>query len=211
VTSIAVVSSCTGSAFWKFLPAWAHAVAGVTRAPDEVVVVTDAPPGVRAEVETVIDVRWVEPNRPWEHHPAYQVNDAIAETTSDWIAKLDVDDLALPGYLTGVDGCDADVWCVGYRLNGQDHVIPTWPANVILAAENNLLASCSPFRRWLWEADEWPDSVYDDWCFWLHAAKLAAKFESSQSVGYEYRQHPDQTTRHADLAWAHRQVSDARC
>lgn len=211
MTTIAVVAACIGSTYWGFLPEWAQRVSALNRVPDEVAIVTDAPEHVRAGLDHELPISWVLPQRNWRNHAAYLVNDAIAAIGSEWVAKLDIDDLALPNYLDGVDDADADVWCVGYRINGNDIVIPQWDAAAILRASNNLLASCSPFRRWLWALAEWPDSVFDDWCFWLHAAYNDARFQTSGAIGYEYRQHPNQTTRRADLDAAHQQVKNARC
>ena len=210
VRTVAVVSSCTTATYWPFLVPWAQRVAALTRTPDEIVVATDAPEYARAAVDELLDVQWVTPTRTWVHHAAYLVNDAIERTTSEWIAKLDIDDLALPGYLDGIDNTDADVYCVGYRYMNHDHVVADWPAESILRMGNNPLASCSPFRRWLWQLQEWPDALFDDWVFWVRAAKAGAKFHSSKTIGYEYVAHPNQATKRGDLSAAQSQVDDER-
>lgn len=202
--TVAVVTSATGVDYHHFLPEWAGCVAALTRTPDEVVIATDGPPDVIvATVERLIPgVRWVPVERIADTHYAHLVNAAIATTSAEWIAKVDVDDRLLPGALDGLEGCTADVYGFGYRINGGDVYAQPVTAADILRRGDNPLSSCSPFRRWLWKRHPFRDMTFDDWAFWLEAAAAGATFAASPAIDYEYRQHPNQATRRNDAAQA---------
>ncbi|MDC3377156.1 hypothetical protein OAV85_04050 [Candidatus Nanopelagicales bacterium] len=208
--TIAVVSSCTTATYWPFLVPWAHAITHLNVTPDEIVIASDAPAYIQDTVNSLLPVRWIQPERTWTDHAAYIVNDAIAATTSEWIAKMDIDDRARPEYLDGLNSAECDVWCVGYAYLNHDHYISDLTPEVIRRSSNNLLASCSPFRRWLWERQEWPDALFDDWIFWLRAAKAGARFCGSHTIGYEYTSHRSQFSRRLDHALAQQQVAAER-
>lgn len=197
MTTVAVVTSCTGQRYWRFLPEWAAAVAALTRKPDQVVVVTDADSEIRDQASAVLrGIRWVRPRTVPQVHRAVVVNDAIEATVTEWVSKADVDDVLLPHALDGIDDCDADVFAFGYRYNNRDHVIAGITAAQVLRCDSNPLSSVSPFRRWLWERHRFDDCLYDDWAFWLRAAANGATFAGTGRVDYVYRIHEHQATAH---------------
>jgi len=200
--TIAVVTSCTGADYHQFLFPWAVAVAGLNRLPDRVIVATDADDDLLDEVSVLLEVWWVRPTTVPSVHPAVIVNDAIAWAKTDWVCRLDVDDVIRPHALDDVDLCDADVYCFGYEVGGQPVLAPPITAEGMLAFSDNPLAACSPWRRWIWERQPYRDVAYDDWAFWRDAARNGARFAPSGRVDYEYRQHPGQFTRRTDRSTA---------
>lgn len=211
MTTVAVATSCTGARYWRFLPEWAAAVAALTRRPDQVVVATDADTQTRAATWDVLPgIRWVRPRTVPQVHRAVIVNDAITATRTEWVCKADVDDLLLPHALDGIDDCTADVFAFGYRYNDRDHIVASLPAQAVLRSTSNPFASCSPFRRRLWERHPFEDCLYDDWAFWLRAAADGAQFASTRRVDYVYRVHEHQATAHLNHWQAREHIEQLR-
>lgn len=203
MSTVAVVTSCTTPDYWQFLRPWALAVAALERTPDEIVIATDLSLEGWAEIAEILpDAEWVAPRTHARTHRAVIVNDAIDWSESDWVCKMDVDDLIHPHALNELDDCTADVYGFGYHVGGIDHIVPALTAHELLDRVDNPLSSCSPFRRWLWERQPFRDMLYDDWAFWRDCAKAGAVFASSGRVDYTYRQHPGQFTARLDHALA---------
>lgn len=189
--SVAVVTVAVGETYQRFLPEWATAVSQLHSQPDEVVIVGDRIPGkVREQIDQLlIDWTWIQGKRPWKHHPQVLANDAIRLTGSDWICKMDVDDVILPHALDPLDSLDCDVLMFGMSINALKHfLVPPMTGKEILDSPVNRIFAGSPFRRWVWEASEgFQDMLYDDWRFWREAARNAARFAPSGTIDYVYR------------------------
>lgn len=199
--TIGIVTVAHGITYHNFLPEWSRAVAALETTPDQITIVHDGiDDAITSSMADLTNVVWVhDTTTRIRNHPQILVNSAIAVTLTDWIVKLDVDDLILPHALNTVHTCESDVLNFGYRIGTNDHISRPVTANEIMERNNNPMASCSPFRRWLWERNPYRDMVFDDWAFWFDAARNGATFNATCSVDYVYRVHDDQITRKHDL------------
>lgn len=194
-----------GAPYQSRLPGWARAVAALERPPDAVTIaVDDIADKLADEIANILPVaEIVQSNRPWAHHPQVLVNDAIEYTRTDWICKMDADDVILPHALSRLDGFGGDVLMFGIVHNGRPLVAPDVTAEAVLARTGNLVFSGSPYRRHLWEGNEYRDMILEDWAFWIGCAQRGAAFASLGTVDYLYTSHPGQITRRADESyWA---------
>lgn len=205
--SIGIVTSCYGLAYYGFLDEWSAAILELERQPDWVTIAHD---GVPAKYRQIVDRRldpvWVTDDRPVQLHPQIHVNAAIAVTFTDWIIKADVDDVLLPHALNGWETMGADVVNFGYRIGDQDYPSRAISAETMLEKIDNPMGSCSPFRRWVWETNQFEDLLFDDWAFWIKAARAGAIFTSTQRVDYVYRTHPGQISKRLDSRLALEQI-----
>lgn len=202
--TIGIVTVAYGRTYHEFLPEWSRAVAALERTPDRITIVHD---GIGDDIKQSMAylpfvVSLHDPVTPITTHPQILVNSGIAVTMTDWVVKLDVDDLILPHALNTVDDCADDVLNFGYRIETTDHISRPVTAAEMLRRDNNPIGSCSPFRRWLWERNRFRDMVFDDWAFWYDAAREHATFGATCSVDYIYRVHDNQITRRHDARTA---------
>ena len=211
--TIALVCVAVGDPYRAFLPRWFHAVSALERKPDQIMVVTDDPAAAIATLGNA----WLDSavfkkaTGSYQTHPQVLVNEAIASTNTDWVCKMDVDDVIFPHALTPLDTAqDCDVWMFGIQLSGQ--WLPARHATRadILKSPHNLVFSGSPFRRWVWERARYRDMICEDWMFWIDAAKNGARFQASPSIDYEYVIHGDNITLRTDLAAAEANVRSLR-
>ena len=201
--SIGIVTTAYGEAYHGFLDQWSAAILDLQTQPDWITIVHDGVPiDLQAKVTKRLDPTWILEPRAGVFHPQIHVNAGIAVTFTDWILKVDVDDVLLPHALDGVRDCEADVLSFGYRIGDFDHPSQLVSAETIMRKSNNPIGSCSPFRRWVWESNQFEDRLYDDWCFWIKAARAGAIFDATGRVDYIYSVHPDQMTRRHDNAQA---------
>jgi len=203
--SVAVVTVAVGDAYQARLPEWARAVAALDRQPDEVIIAVDDLPGrIINELELILRDFWIVPSeRAWRHHPQVLINEAIAVSESEWICKMDADDLILPHALTPLNDLDADVLMFGISHGGQDLQLQGVTAEAILTRQANLVFSGSPFRRRLWETNRFRDMIYEDWAFWIGCAEQGARFHPSGTIDYIYTIHDGQISARSDSAyWA---------
>lgn len=203
--TIGVVTVAHGEHYRAFLPAWAAAVSTVDRFPDAVTIVVD-----RLDCEHVSraadvlgpEIVIVEIPRFEGRTPHVLANEAITFTPTDWICRLDVDDLLYPHAFTRLDDWPADVCAFGINMNGQHGLIPPRvTATDILASPHNLLFAGSPFRRSVWERTPgFRDIVYNDWGFWRDCARAGATFLPTDTIDYLYRLHGANTSSQIDHA-----------
>lgn len=207
--TIGVVASVYGQPYYKFVLPWSGRVASLNRLPDQVTIAHDGiPVKYRDAVAEILPVEWVESHVPFTVHPQVNVNTAIAETFTNWVVKVDIDDLLFPHAFDGVEDSPADVMNFGYRVGGTDCPSRVVSAEEVLEKRSNLIGSCSPFRKWLWELNPFEDRCYDDWCFWIKAARNRAVFSATRRTDYEYRTHPDQITHRLNHNTAHKEIAD---
>lgn len=205
--TIAIVTSVYGDEYLAFLPGWAQAVAALDRKPDSIAIAYNGQASeYQAAVNDLLDVTWVADLRPYRVHPQVRVNAAIAATQDDWIVKMDVDDRLLPHALSGWEDADADVVNFGYTVGAMQLPSRQVSASEMLRKAGNSIGSGSPFRRWVWEQNPFEDRAYDDWVFWIKAARAGARFTATGRVDYTYTQHAGQITHRLDHTEAHREV-----
>lgn len=203
--TIGIVTVVVGDTYLAKIHTWAKAVSQLDRQPDVVTLVTDHMP--RKYVEILDDAlpRWqlITTKRTWRHHPQVLVNDAIAETKTDWICKMDADDIILPHALSPIGSVSGDIWMFGMRrLNDYLYSQPVTFQQVLgslyEATPVNYVNSGSPFRKHLWTGNPYRDMIYEDWAFWIGCAKQKAIFKSSPSIDYEYVVHDQQISANID-------------
>jgi len=207
--SIGLVTVAFHDTYRADLQGWVDAVDQLQRQPDHVVIVTDA---FTYEIVYALDtlrpkVTIVTSKPDYLHHPQVLVNQGIAHLNTEWVCKMDVDDRIYPHALNRVEATTADVYMFGIRLTVNDEHRGDMFANVttsdnIRTSNDNLVFSGSPFRRWVWEANPYRDMIFEDWAFWIEAAKAGAEFTQSGNIDYEYRLHDHNITNNIDeQAW----------
>ena len=206
--SVGIVTSCYGPTYHRFLDDWSAAILDLNTAPDWITVIHDGvDSNTRQRLDRRHDIVWIEDTlTAHRQHPQVHVNEAIAQTFTDWILKVDVDDELLPHALDGWQKTQADVVSFGYRIDLADHPSRPISAQEIQRRTDNPIGSCSPFRRWVWETNHFADLLYDDWAFWIQAAEAGATFTNTGRVDYRYRSHPQQMSRNIDHAQAMREI-----
>lgn len=198
--TVGIVTVAHGDRYQRFLPEWSTAVAGLHRQPDQITIITDRlDPDIKATIDETLG-EWIhlETERTFQHHPQVLVNDAIRFTPTEWVCKMDADDLIRPDAFDDIDMIEADVLVWGIHLAGRDLHAQNITREHVLEAYFNVVFSGSPFRRWVWEAAPYRDMIYEDWAFWIEAAKHGARFQPTSRIGYEYRQHGANISEHCD-------------
>lgn len=186
MTSVTVVSSVYGDrGFHSFVPRWFKAIGKLERQPDEVIVGTDRFT-YEASRESVSE------NTLWAYPQAYHLHDAISQTTTDWIWICDIDDLAMPDALNGIDDVQEDVWQMGYLRHPDEllYIPPQLACSDILASEKNEFVAGSAFRRDAFEeVGGFPDVALQDWGLWRRMARHGMRFLSSDRAHFHYNRH----------------------
>lgn len=205
--SVGIVTTCYGPDYYGFLDEWSGALLELNSEPDWVTIVHDGvPDDLRSKVDDRLSPVWVTDKTPVEIHPQSHINTGIAVTFTDWILKVDVDDLLLPHALDGWQNLSADIVNFGYSINGAAFPSRKVTAEWMLEKQSNPIGSCSPFRRWVWESNRFQDLGYDDWAFWILAAQVGAVFDATGRIDYVWRQHPAQITNRIDHGHALDQI-----
>lgn len=170
---VAIIAPLYGDEYDHFVPAWFDAIAALDRQPDEVILHRGEPlPG---ETGTCARLK----------------NEAAALSAADWIWTLDVDDLALPDALTGIDDVDADVWAMGYTGVDGEFIPDVIPNDEYLRLPTQLYPAMSAFRHISFDSvGGFPQIAYEDWGLWRRMARAGCTFESSGRVHSIYRSHP---------------------
>lgn len=172
---VTVVSCLYGDTHDEFEERWWDAVAALRPSPRQVVVATDC----------VMD--------GWTHPQARHLNAAVEQVETEWVWFLDIDDVAFPDALAGLDEVAAEVWQLGYlRSDGEEYIPPQLTAEEVLAAERNpfVAGSCvrtEAFRR----VGGFRDIALQDWGLWRALAAEGATFQSSGRAHFHYVRHPN--------------------
>lgn len=203
--TVGVVTVATGP-YKRFLPDWISSVNGLDAQPDLVVIVTDDLGIGYANADTIL----VRAEGTYQHHPQVFVNQGIALMDTDYIVKLDVDDMFLPYALDGLEHHGTDIIGLGIRLGHVDIPSRITTADEVLTSRENLLFSGSAFTRRIWEQNPFRDMIYEDWAFWIESAKHGATFSATGRADYEYRLHGDNISLTADDTYWRKAVDDLR-
>lgn len=194
-----MVTVAYGQTYRDFLPRWVEAINSLTTRPDTVTIVTDDMTDAAmqaADVRSALTV--VSAKGEHRHHPQVYANQGIEATETDWICKMDVDDLIYPHAFDTLATAECDVWMFGIRYRTQTMLALSVDSQTILESPHNLVFSGSPYRRWLTEKAHYRDMIYEDWMFWIDCAAQGARFQPSGTVDYEYVMHEDNISRRAD-------------
>lgn len=210
--SIGVVAVAYGPTYRGFLPRWMRAMSALETVPQRILVVTDDVPDCvsRLGETTLPSVTFLQAHGTFERHPQYLVNEGIAVIGTDWVCKMDIDDVIFPHALNGLHDCLADVYMFGIQLHQTFLPAHHVTAKDVLRSEHNLIFSGSPFQRWVWEKSPYRDMICEDWMFWIDAAKNGARFQASPNIDYEYCLHGDNITLRTDMQIAENNVRGMR-
>lgn len=186
-----------------FLEKWAECVAKLQNKPASVIVGVDyIEEELRKRIEIYLpEIIWVNLVKVNLRHHGHYYNELIALVKTTWVCKIDADDLILPDAYNDLGKIEADVYAFGNvsSLTGIKSLPhPDLSAERILFSDNNLLSSLSPFKKKVWEANIFKDYIFDDWIFWIDAAKNDFSFSTSNRVNYIYVEHPSQATKNID-------------
>lgn len=206
--SVGVVAVAYGDTYRAFLPRWVRAMTMLERKPEQIMVVTDDVPDCIARLGDVYlsSVIFKQAHGTFERHPQYLVNEGIASLSTDWVCKMDMDDIIFPHAFNGLHDCLADVYMFGIQLGEKWLPAHHVTAKDVLRSSHNLIFSGSPFQRWVWEKQPFRDMICEDWMFWIDAAKNGARFQASPNIDYEYVIHGDNITLHTDMEVAENNV-----
>ncbi len=181
--SVTVVSCVYGDTHWQFSRTWWNAIHKLAPAPDAIIVATDNNISRRATVEATCT---------WQYPQAFYLQKAIELTTTDWVWICDIDDIAYPDALAGLEDVDADVWQMGYdRSDGLTYIPPPVSAEQFMFSTSNLFVAGSAIRREAFHSvGGFRDVALQDWDLWLRLAKAGATFQSSDRAHFRYMRHP---------------------
>jgi hypothetical protein len=176
--SVTVVAVIYGFDYWQFEMDWRRSLHAMVPPADDVILHH----GLLKEGELYPQARLL--------------NEAIAKVATDWVWPLNVDDLALPDALAGLEEQDAQVWLMGMRSGKQD-IVPEAMSNAdYLANFGNPYPSMSAFRKQAWElVGGYPTVGHEDWALWRRMALAGLNFSASGRDHSIYRDHPLQRTK----------------
>jgi len=198
VTVVACVYGDRG--YQSFVPRWFKAIGNLENPPAQVIIGAD-----RFTYEASTEV--VSENLHWTYPQAYYLQDAITNASTEWIWICDIDDLAMPNALNGIEDVTEDVWQMGYLRHPDEllYIPPQLSPGEVLASEKNPFVAGSAFRRDAFEeVGGFPDVALQDWALWRRMAHHGMRFKSSGRAHFHYNRHLA-TRGHTELTLARRQ------
>jgi hypothetical protein len=186
MVDVTIISCLYGSTHDDFLIDWLNTVGMLNPAPCEVIVATDR----YRHLTTVLEVFRRQQDRH-SYPQAFHLNSALKEVRSEWVWIHDIDDLAFPDALEGVEQVDADVVQAGYeRSDGEVYVPPVMANDEFLALDHNPFVAGSFVRTdILTDAGGFPDVALQDWALWRRLARMGAVFTSAEKPKFRYMRH----------------------
>lgn len=183
--SVTVVACIYGTGYDRFVDEWAAAIAALAPAPADVLVLSDRPrdiPGARVEVVTGCG---------WQYPQAFYQHRAFRLVETPWAWIVDIDNLALPDGLAGIESVESDVWLMGYRIPGQPaYVPPSLSVDEYLGEMKNPYPAGSAIRTDAYRrVGGFADVAHEDWALWRRLACAGCTFEVSGRAHYLYRRH----------------------
>jgi hypothetical protein len=178
------VVSCAYGDHTRFAPDWIRAVTSLEPAADGVVI--------------------TEGNGcDWKHPQAFYLNHAMSQVETEWAWIHDIDDLAFPDALAGLEDVDADVWQMGFeRTDGVTHIVPQLTNDEYLASPGNPYVAASAIRvEAFLSVGGYRDLAFQDWDLWRRLASAGATFQTSGRTHFHYRQHEGSRTSTELTSW----------
>jgi hypothetical protein len=187
----------------RFLAEWTEFVHKLNTTPREVIIGIDQ---IDIELKHFIEkklpnVKWIYLRKNKSRHYSSYYNLLINEVKTNWVCKIDVDDVIFPNSYDKLHTIKEDVYAFGNQssISKLKHIPPREiKAKDFLRSKANLISSLSPFRKVVWEKNRYKDFVFDDWIFWIDASIENFTFKSSNRINYIYREHFDQSTKKID-------------
>jgi hypothetical protein len=186
---VTIVSSLYGTTHIRFLEDWVSAITHLDPAPRRVILATSYCPFIPPV--HVYQYR----NCPWTHPQAWYLNQALKWVDTDWVWFVDIDDLAFPDALEGIDVYAADVVQVGFRRSDGEVHLPKsdGPMNQYVGASLVRMAALSRVGGFHDVADQDSD-------LWERLLEAGAQFRSADRPRFFYQRHPDARTEREQAA-----------
>jgi hypothetical protein len=179
---VTVISCLYGQTHDRFLYEWISAVDHLDPAPARIIL-------------TASRDRFVPPahvycyRNSWTYPQAFFLNKAAEQVDTEWFWIVDIDDLAMPDALEGIDDHDADVVQVGFlRSDGEIH-LPSreGPTNQYVAGS---IIRTDAFRA----VGGFRDVEHQDSDLWERLLDAGAAFTPADRPRFHYRRHPNTRT-----------------
>jgi glycosyltransferase involved in cell wall biosynthesis len=164
--------------YWdKFGTSWSEQVNNFTTQPDEIIIVSDGKVDFSTLKHSNVKNIIVPIDKNFYPIGNYR-NAAIANSSSDWVVCLDLDDTALPNYLDNLDP-SADI--CGFSFIEKEYDRFCTPNNESLnkrllgISDNFMIPSGSAIKRSVFDKIRYEESGYEDRVFYATASKLNLK------------------------------------
>jgi hypothetical protein len=182
---VTVVSCVYGTNYRRFIHRWVDAIASLDPRPDAVIVATDGDTNVPG-------VKVIESYCHWLHPQAWHLQKAIMAAETDWVWVIDIDDIAKPDGLAGIETVAADVWQMGFdRSDGETYLPPNLTPAEYLASTKNVYVAGSAFRTDIFrDCGGFRDIALQDWGLWRTLARHGATVQASDRTHFRYMRHP---------------------
>lgn len=187
---------------------WEH-FDGMTRRPDEIILVTDKP---RRDIPCR---QIVDPPIDGLYQEASWWTQGVNALTTTWRGTLGVDDRFFSDAYEGLPSSEvADCWVVGF-MEKPDHRIwipPAFNADELLEMKENPFGHVSPFTADIWAriGSEYPDVAWSDWTVYREMAKEGCRFwGSGKAAFYSNRHYGSLSHQYAEAAGHHRREAQA--
>ena len=122
-------------------------------------------------------------------------NALVAATSTDWLAVLDDDDVALPCHLAALAGADADIVYSLPAVEGRAGWQPVGPFDPERLRRESYIPATALIRTQLvrdlggWRNSADTPNGWEDWDLWLRALDAGARFAFVPLVTWRYRFH----------------------
>jgi hypothetical protein len=182
VADVTIITAIYGDKYDQFIEGWSEAVSNLTVEPKRIICAGDRLREINAE--QIVS----QPAVGWKWRSPWYWNSAARNTDTEWIWVLDIDDRIKPNALENLMEQTCDIWLVGIDVNGTENYLPPRLTNEQIASSEHCYFCCgSPIRRSWWQKNPYMDLAFTDWAMWRTSAKMGARFEWANKVGYYYR------------------------
>lgn len=182
LADVTIITALYGDKYDHFIEGWSEAINNLTVKPRRVICASDRLRDIDAE-------RLVsQPAVGWKWPSPWYWNSAASVTDTEWIWVMDIDDRIKPNALENLMEQTCDIWLMGIDVNGTEDYLPPRLTNEQIASAEHCYFCCgSPIRRFWWQQNPYKDLAFTDWAMWRTSAKMGARFEWANKVGYYYR------------------------
>jgi hypothetical protein len=186
MVDVTIISCLYGQTHDDYLGDWLNCVGRLNPAPREVIIGTDR----YRHITSVFEVSRRRQNRS-SYPQAFHLNSALDQVQSEWVWIHDIDDLAFPDALEGIESAEADVVQCGYeRSDGEVYIPPVMENEAFLAHGGNPFVAGSFVRTdILLDAGGFPDCALQDWALWRQLARIGAVFAPGDRARFKYMRH----------------------
>jgi glycosyltransferase involved in cell wall biosynthesis len=183
-SDVTVVSCLYGSSHDDFLGDWLSSVKKLEPAPREVLIATDR---YRHLTDGCIEV--FRRRHGWKYPQAFHLNTALEQVKTKWVWQLDIDDIAFPGALAGINDHGADVVQMGYKRSDGEIHLPQWGGPI-----NQYVAGSIVRAKAIRHIGGFRDVEHQDSDLWERLIEAGTVFASADRPRFLYRRHAQART-----------------